>query len=120
MKHVTARLLHLMTGLVFYAFGIVITINANIGYAPWDVFHVGLAKTTGLSIGTASIIVGIIIGVIAIILGEKLGAGTISNMILIGVAIDIIFPHIPLAKNPVIGIIMLFIGVFIISFDEFR
>ena len=118
-KHFFARVLTLLTGLFFYALGIVTTIKANIGYAPWDVLHVGLANTTGLSIGVISIIVGVSLGIIVLILGEKLGFGTIMNMILIGLFIDVLFPHIPLAINPVIGIIMLITGLFIISVGSY-
>ena len=119
MKHFFVRLLTMITGLVFFSFGIVITIKANIGYAPWDVFHVGLANKTGLSLGIISIIVGITIAIIVTILGEKLGLGTVFNMVLIGLFIDFIFPHIPTAKNPIIGTVMLLSGLFIISLGSY-
>jgi len=105
--------------LILFAFGIVVTIKANIGYAPWDVFHAGLSKTTGLSLGSMSIIVGIIIGIIVTLLGEKLGLGTILNMILIGVFIDIFFQLIPIAKNLIIAAIMLIMGLFILSLGSY-
>ena len=115
------RVLHLTTGLVLYAIGIVITIKANIGYAPWDVFHVGLANTTGLTIGIISIIVGIIIVTLVTLLKEKFGIGTVLNIIFIGIFIDIIFliDIIPVAHNTIAGIIMLIAGLFIISFGSF-
>ena len=119
MKHFLMRLFILMTGLVFFALGIVITIRANIGYAPWDVFHVGLAHTTGMSIGLASIIVGIVLAIIVMLLGEKLGLGTILNIVLVGVLIDIIFPHVPTAANPIVGTVMMVIGLFVISIGTY-
>jgi len=110
-----------MIGLILFAFGIVIAINANIGYAPWEVFHVGLANTVGLSIGVITIIVGLVLGVIVTIMGEKLGFGTILNMVLIGVFIDVIFltEIIPIADNTIIGILMLIIGMFLISIGSY-
>ena len=121
MRQFYSRLLRLIWGLFLYALGIVVTMNAHIGYAPWEVFHVGLAKTTGISIGTASIIMGVIIGIIAVLLGEKLGIGTILDIVLIGVFLDIILKlHvIPLANNLVFGIIMLIIGLFIIALGSY-
>jgi uncharacterized protein len=111
------RLLRLIFGLFLYALGIVITLKAYVGYAPWDVLHVGLAKTTGMSIGLASILVGILIVVVAFLLGEKLGVGTILNMILIGVFLDIILKMniIPAMDNFVWGVVMLIVGLFVIS-----
>jgi len=95
--------------------------NANIGYAPWDVFHVGLAKTIGMSIGSASILTGVVIGIIAVLLGEKLGLGTILNMILIGVFLDILleFHIIPIAKGLPLAIIMMIVGLFIIALASY-
>jgi uncharacterized protein len=111
------RMLRLVLGLFLYSLGIVVTLKAHVGYAPWDVLHVGLAKTTGLTIGTASILVGILIVILAFFLGEKIGIGTILNMVLIGVFMDIILNIniIPVMNNFVLGVIVLIVGLFIIS-----
>jgi len=116
-KKFAVRILILLIGTLLYAFGIVLTLKANIGYAPWEVFHVGLALTTGMSIGLASIVVGIVIVVIVTVCGEKIGIGTICSMVLTGVFIDliIILNIIPLAGNLTAGIAMLIAGLFIIS-----
>lgn len=111
------RILRLIFGLFLYALGIVVTLKAHVGYAPWDVLHVGLAKTTGMTIGLASIMVGILIVLVAFFLGEKLGLGTILNMILIGVFIDLILKIdvIPMMGNFILGVVVLIVGLFIIS-----
>ncbi|MCL2373893.1 MAG: hypothetical protein FWC65_01450 [Treponema sp.] len=105
----------LITGLFFFALGVVTSIRAHIGYAPWSVFHVGLADTIGWSIGATSIMVGMVIVMFAALLREKLGLGTILNMVVIGLFIDVIFPFIPLWRNFPAGIMMLFAGIFSIS-----
>jgi uncharacterized protein len=114
---VLLRLLRLIFGLFLYALGIVITLKAYVGYAPWDVLHVGLAKTTGMTIGVASILVGILIVAVSFFLGEKLGLGTVLNMILIGVFLDIILKLnlIPPMDKFVWGVMMLIAGLFVIS-----
>ncbi len=121
MKFFYTRLLRLIWGLFLYALGIVVTLNASIGYAPWDVFHVGLVKTIGVSIGAASIITGVAIGIIAVLLGEKLGLGTILNMLLIGIFLDLIISIniIPVLNNLPLGIFMLIIGLFIIALASY-
>jgi uncharacterized membrane protein YczE len=107
----------MITGLFLYALGIIVSLKANVGYAPWEVFHVGLANTIGLSIGVTSIITGIIIVIIVTLLGEKLGFGTVSSMLLTGIFIDIILMIniIPITNNKIIGLLMLIIGLFIVS-----
>lgn len=115
------RLTKLILGLFLYALGIMMTINANIGYSPWDVFHVGLSKTTGLSLGTISITTGFFIIILTTILGEKFGIGTVLNMLLIGIFIDIIIylDFLPVINNIFVGIIMFIIGIEIIAFATY-
>jgi len=107
----------LVVGTVLFAVGIVLTIKANVGYAPWEVFHVGFALTTGISIGVASIVAGIVIVVFVTISGEKIGLGTIVSMVLTGIIIDLIILSdvIPVATNIAVGITMLVFGLFILS-----
>jgi uncharacterized membrane protein YczE len=121
MKQFYIRLLRLIWGLFLYALGIVFTLNAHIGYAPWEVFHVGFAKTAGISIGNASIITGVVIGIIVLLLGEKLGLGTVLNMVLIGMFLDLILrvDIIPVANHFVWGIVMLVAGLFIIALASY-
>jgi uncharacterized membrane protein YczE len=108
-------------GLVLYGLGIVITIKANIGYAPWEVFHVGLALTTGMTIGTASIIAGLAILAVVTLAGEKFGIGTVCSMILTGVFIDafMFLDFIPLAENYITGTLMLIAGLFIVALGTY-
>ena len=122
MKSLLTRLLYLTAGLLLFAFGIVIMIKANVGYAPWEVFHAGLAYTIGISIGVASIIAGVVIVAIVTAFGEKLGLGTILSMILTGVFIDLIMMLniIPAAAASfAAGLIMLIIGLFVVSIGSY-
>jgi len=111
----------MVIGLFLFALGIVLTIRANIGYPPWDVFHVGLANKIGLSLGIVSIIIGIILIILVTLLKEKFGLGTIFNVILIGLFIDFIFfiDIIPLIENLLFGIILLILGLFIIALGSY-
>ena len=105
--------LRLLIGFIIYGFATVFMLNANMGLGPWDVFHQGLSFQTGITIGTASIIIGIIIVILDAILGERIGWGTLTNMVLIGVFIDIInyLDFVPKATGYIDGMILLFIGI---------
>ncbi len=115
------RFTGLIFGLFLYALGIVLSLKANIGYAPWEVLHVGISKTTGMSIGIASILVGLLVCVIVWLMKENLGLGTLLNMVLIGVFIDLIlllnFP--PKMSEFPQGVLMMMAGLFIISFGSY-
>jgi len=121
MQKIIKRFIRLICGLFLYAIGIVLTIKANIGYGPWEVFHVGLGKTIGTTIGNASIIVGFILVLITILMGEKVGIGTILNMILIGLFMDLILKSnaIPLVANKYVGTLVLVMGLYIISIGSY-
>ena len=121
MKQFLARILSLIFGLFLYALGVVFTIRANIGYAPWEVFHVGISQKTGITIGTASILVGVVIVGIVLVMGEKIGLGTLCNMVLIGVFIDLIFilNIIPKQETLALGLLTLIAGLFIISLGSY-
>ena len=89
-------------------------LNSNIGLSPWDVFHQGISNITGLTIGQASITVGVIIVIITLILKLEIGLGTIANMILIGSFIDLInyIGIIPESGDLFSGILMLICSLF--------
>lgn len=115
------RLARLILGLFIVAFGIVIQIQANVGYAPWDVFHAGISKSTSLTIGQASIVVGLVIVILTAIMKEKIGLGSIANMILIGVFIDLIMSLqiLPQMNHLGSGLIMLLIGMPFIALGSY-
>ncbi|HHW99514.1 MAG TPA: hypothetical protein GX738_07815, partial [Firmicutes bacterium] len=113
--------MRLLWGLFLFSLGIALTLNAQIGYAPWDVFHAGLASTLGISIGTASVSVGLVIIILTVLLREKVGLGSLGNMVLVGVQLDLILglQVLPVADNLVLGIGMLIAGLFIIALASY-
>lgn len=112
------RYLKLMLGLFLYGVGIVATIRADIGYAPWEVFHIGISNVTGISIGTASIIIGLLLIILTSLGKEKFGLGTIANIVIIGILIDIFLylEIIPKFDSLPLQILEMVVGMFIISF----
>ncbi|NLY55905.1 MAG: membrane protein [Firmicutes bacterium] len=80
----------LFLGLFLYAVGILLTIHAGLGVAPWDAFHLGIVKHSSLTLGQTSQLVGLFIIILCALLGETPGWGTLANMYFIGFFIDII------------------------------
>ncbi len=116
-----SRLLILHIGLFLYSLGIALSLNAQIGYAPWEVLHVGMAKTFGMTIGEVSIIVGFLILLVTAYCGEDIGIGTIANMIVIGLVLDLILylDFLPVAGNMFSGLLMLMSGLFTIALGSY-
>ena len=69
-------------------FGIYLTIQANIGAAPWDVLSLGLSKSLGILYGTASIAVSLTILLIDILMKEPIGIAMFIDAIVVGKAVD--------------------------------
>ena len=92
---ISRRLIQLYLGLALYGFSTALLVEATLGLSPWDVLHQGLAERTGLSIGTCTIGVGVLVLLLWIPLRQRPGLGTISNAILVGVAVDASLHVIP-------------------------
>src|SRR3954454_4846019 len=88
MLGMTRRLLQLYAGLILYGFSLALQIRAGLGLDPWDVFHQGVSEKTGLSFGTIVIITGALVLLAWIPLRQKPGIGTVSNVFVIGFAVD--------------------------------
>lgn len=82
------RLVQLYLGLWLYGFGAALQVRAGLGLDPWDVFHQGGARHLGLAIGTVLIIVGALVLLLWIPLRQRPGLGTVSNALLIGIALN--------------------------------
>lgn len=83
------RIPRLLLGLVLFGLGMAMLILADLGLAPWEVLHQGISFNTGIPIGTVGIITGALVLLLWIPLKERVGIGTIANVILIGIVIDV-------------------------------
>ncbi|GAA3739777.1 membrane protein YczE [Salinactinospora qingdaonensis] len=83
------RLLQLYLGLYCYGLGGALQVASDLGAVPWDVFHQGLALHTPISIGGWSVLVGGALMLLWIPLRQRPGIGTLSNVVVIGVSLDL-------------------------------
>ncbi|MFJ9639444.1 YitT family protein [Streptomyces sp. NPDC101178] len=86
--HLTRRLVQLYVGLTLYGASSALLVRAELGLEPWGVLHQGLTELTGISIGVVSIIVGAIVLLLWIPLRQRPGLGTVSNVFVVGLAMD--------------------------------
>jgi len=78
----------LVTGLFLFALGIVLLLESELGLSPWDVLNQGVAERTPLSFGMANVAIALVVLVVAWALGARIGPGTVSNAVLIGLFVD--------------------------------
>jgi uncharacterized membrane protein YczE len=88
------RLVRLYGGLVLFGVSIALLLRARLGLDPWDVFHQGLARRTGLPIGLLVNATGVAVLLAWIPIRQRPGPGTVSNVILVGLVLDAALPLI--------------------------
>ncbi|HEY2218124.1 MAG TPA: hypothetical protein VGH35_02180 [Gaiellaceae bacterium] len=88
------RLVQLYAGLLLYGVSSSMLVLAALGLDPWDVFHQGLSRTFGLAIGTWAIIVGVVVLLLWIPLRQRPGIGTVSNVVLVGLTMNVVLGHV--------------------------
>lgn len=87
-RRLPRRLGQLYAGLAVYGFSIALLVRSELGLMPWSVLDQGLSRSTGLSLGTVSILVGAVVLLSWIPLRQRPGVGTVSNVFVIGLALD--------------------------------
>ena len=107
------RLAQLYVGLVLYGISASLLVLAGLGLDPWDVFHQGLSRTFGLAIGTWAIIVGVAVLLLWIPLRQRPGIGTVSNVILVGLTMNVVLGHVHAPHALAARIACLLCGVFL-------
>ena len=105
------RLVQLYAGLLLYGATIAVQVRAGLGLDPWDVFHQGVADHTGLSFGTVVNLTGAAVLLAWIPLRQRPGIGTISNVLVIGIAADATLAVLPEAGSAPVGWAMLIAAV---------
>ena len=107
----TRRLGQLYLGLVLYGFSMALLVRARLGVMPWDVLHQGVARTIGGTLGTVSIVVGALVLLLWIPLRQRPGVGTVSNVLVIGLAVDASLAVLPHVDGMVLRVALVVAGV---------
>ncbi|MFC0099691.1 YitT family protein [Micromonospora marina] len=105
------RLTQLYAGLVLYGVSMALMIRSELGLDPWDVFHQGLARQTGLSFGTVTIAVGTLVLLLWIPLRQRPGLGTVSNVVVIGLVVDATLTVLPPGEGMPARVALLVAGI---------
>ncbi len=110
------RLPQLFIGLVVFGLSIALMVESDLGAAPWDVFHTGVANLVPLSIGQVTIAVSFVILSLWLVLGERMGIGTIGNALIVGASADVFLALVDTPNNFVVRATMLLVGIIVNAF----
>jgi uncharacterized membrane protein YczE len=110
-RHLTRRLVQLYAGLVLYGFSSILLLRSGLGLEPWNVLHQGIAARTGLSIGLVTTVLGALILLAWIPIRQRPGLGTVSNVLVIGLAMDLSLAVLPPVHGPAARIAVMAAGI---------
>ena len=111
-KTIFLEWLRIVFGLLVFAFGVHLTIFANIGLAPWDCLGMGISYHTPLNYGLSMTVMAVIILLIDLALHERIGYGTIIDALLTGNFVQMYndLNPLPLNGNLWLGIVLMLVG----------
>ncbi|MFF7182580.1 YitT family protein [Streptomyces sp. NPDC008121] len=110
-RRLSRRLAQLYLGLALYGVSSALLVRGELGLEPWGVLHQGLAERTGLTIGVVSIIVGAVVLLLWIPIRQKPGLGTVSNVFVVGLAMDGTLALVPEVDGVAGHIALLVLGI---------
>lgn len=110
-----SRVAILIFGLLIFGIGDSLLIISALGNAPWSVLAQGVASKASISIGTATLIISILVLLLWIPLKEKPGFGTLANVLLIAVGIDLGIALIPASDLFLVNLFYVIIGISLVG-----
>ena len=117
-KTILLQWVQIVVGLLVFAFGVHLTIFANIGLAPWDCLGMGISYHTPLNYGLSMTMMAVIILLIDLCLHERIGYGTIIDALLTGNFVQMYNDLNPFPENQNlwVGIAVMLLGFVFMAF----
>ena len=111
----------IVLGLLVFAFGVHLTIFANIGLAPWDCLAMGLSRHIPLNYGLSVTLISVIVLIVDLLMRERIGYGTIIDALLTGNFTQLFNQFNPFQENQnlFIGIILMLLGFVFMSWGMY-
>lgn len=109
------RVLILSIGLVVFGIGDAFLIASGLGNAPWSVLAQGMARTFDSSIGLMTFIIGLLVLTLWLPLRRRVGFGTLLNIVLISLSIDVTLRYLPESEYIAIEVLYLLSGVILVG-----
>jgi uncharacterized membrane protein YczE len=94
-RRLPRRLGQLLAGLVLYGFSMALMVESTLGNMPWDVLHQGIAERSGLAFGLVTVLLSLVVLLIWVPLRQRPGVGTVANVIVIGLAVELSLALLP-------------------------
>ena len=102
----------IQVGFILFGLAITLMIRGNLGTSAWVVLEAALAYKLGITVGTMTVIMGFVVLISAIAMREKMGWGTLANILSIGPWVDMWNSFMPSVENNLpLQIVMLLVAI---------
>jgi len=105
----------LFFGLFIFGIGDSLLIQSDIGNAPWSVLAQGVSNRLSITMGWSTFAISSLVLLLWIPLKQKPGFGTLSNIALIAVAIQVGVTVFPMQSSYPVGIVYCLIGIALVG-----
>lgn len=105
----------LSLGLIIFGVGDALIISSQLGNAPWSVLAQGLSLTTDQSIGLMTLLIGIFVLTLWIPLKRKVGFGTLLNILLISLSLDLTLRLLPRPEQDLVQLLFVITGIMLVG-----
>lgn len=102
-------------GLILFGIGDGLLIISHLGNAPWSVLAQGLSLQVGISIGWATFVVSAAVLLLWIPFKQQPGAGTLANIAVIAVAIDLTVAWLPVPGSLALRTALVIVGIALVG-----
>jgi uncharacterized membrane protein YczE len=108
----------LCIGLAIFGIGDALLIASGAGNSPWTVLSQGFSQISGWSIGVTTFLTSLAVLILWIPLRQAPGAGTLLNVVIISVAIELSLPYLPRPDSYLLQIVETSFGILLVGFGS--
>jgi uncharacterized membrane protein YczE len=101
----------LFFGLFIFGLGDALLIQSQIGNAPWSVLAQGVAERLEITLGWSTFLISSMVLLLWVPLRERPGFGTLSNIVVIAIAIQVGITFFPTQENLLFSLMYCLIGI---------
>lgn len=109
------RLVYLVVSWLLVGIGVPMLLRAELGVSPFDVLNTGVAEVFGWQLGTAFVVDSVVLYLIGVLLGGRIGPACVPGSIVIGVAVNAVMAVMPAPQALVVRIPLLLGGLLVIA-----
>jgi uncharacterized membrane protein YczE len=98
-RRVVVRMPQVLAGIVILGIGVGMMAQGDLGFGPWAVLAEGIGKQADIALGTASILVGIVVLMSWFFVRTTPGIATVANVVGVGLVINASLEVLPVPDS---------------------